>query len=119
LLKGYLPLKFVESFQALVNCITQFLLEDEEHRGRLKNFDAQLLEVVVLIIDPISQCFASRAWSVLSLERRLCRDLILQLEEIVEEKVPLGKRSPHPLLRQLEAATAHVEKVFFFSNYIV
>jgi hypothetical protein len=108
----------VESFQALAHCITKFLL-DSENRGRLEHFDAQLLELLILIVTPLSQCFASRAWALLSLERRQCLDLILQLRELVEQKLPMETESSHPLLRELEVAAAHLEKVFFFLNYVV
>jgi len=96
----------------LANTITLFLLEHPDHPGKLNSYDAQTLEILVLVNNPTIQATASRNWAYLSPQRRLCLDLVMRLQEMVKEKLPLPTSSAHPLLQQLESAETKLRKVF-------
>jgi hypothetical protein len=98
-------------FQALSNMVTSTLLEDPVHPGRLRSFDGESLEVVILLLNPHSQITATLNWSYLSPMRRQCMDLADKIQELVVQKLPSPSHSVHPLLRQLEAAKTHLQKV--------
>jgi hypothetical protein len=95
------------------------MLEDAEHSGRLRSYDAQLLEMLVLVSNPHSQSLASQNWAFLSPERRRCKDLLAELQDLVASKLPVETKSSHPLLGQLEAATAHLAKVRLTAKLLI
>jgi hypothetical protein len=99
----------------LANAVTQFLLEHPQHPGQLNSFDAASLEILVLINNPNVQATASRNWAYLSPHRRLCLDLVVQLETMAKEKLPPPTLSArHPLLQQFDSAAKNLEKVLFY-----
>jgi hypothetical protein len=99
----------------LANTVTQCLLEHRDHPGQLNSFDASNLEILVLINNPHVQAIASQNWAYLSPHRRLCLDVVVQLETLAKEKLPPPTLSAqHPLLQQFDSAAKNLEKVLFY-----
>lgn len=97
--------------QVLANYITKVALEDPKGSQRLRDLDVSYLEILILVSSAICQQIVAKAWTKLSLQRRCCRDIVLQLEQLSTELLPQEDQPLPKNFQMLKKLNEQLEQV--------